>query len=161
WPAPDDMDQPVDYCDRSFIFGSTLARFILHGIGDRDLQTPMERLPLALKVNPGIDGVYQEVLSCTHYLPHFHIIISTIACIFAPLSISATAALLGLSTYKIICVVVGMQAILHIPGQDDEPMTAFHSSFRDFLLDENRSGCYCTLPSHHTYLVHRCLDLLV
>jgi hypothetical protein len=124
WLVPDDMDQLVDYCDRSFIFGSTLARFILHGIGDRDPRTLMERLSLALRVNPGIDGVYREVLSCVCYLPHFHIIISTIACVFTPLSISAMAALLGLSTYKIIHVVIGMQAILHIPGRDDEPMTA-------------------------------------
>jgi hypothetical protein len=161
WPEPQDMDQLVDHCDRSFIFGSTLARFILKGSGEDDPRTPMDRLPLALKINPGLDGVYIEILSRAQILPHFHMIMSTIACIQTPLSIVTMAALLCLSTYAITRVLVVLQAILQVPGRDDVPVSLFHTSLRDFLTDKTRSGELHSPPSHHTYLMHRCLDLLV
>ncbi|TEB25545.1 hypothetical protein FA13DRAFT_1796432 [Coprinellus micaceus] len=161
WPEPQDMDQLVDYCDRSFIFGSTLGRFILKGSGEDDPRTPMDRLPLALKINPGLDGVFIEILSRAQILPHFHMIMSTIACIQTPLSIVTMAALLCLSTYAITRVLVVLQAILQVPGRDGVPVSLFHTSLRDFLRDKTRSGELHSPPSHHTYLMHRCLDLLV
>jgi hypothetical protein len=160
WPEPQDMGQLVDYCDGSFIFGSTTARFILRGAGNRDPRTPMERLPLALKINPGLDGVYIEVLSRAQHFPHFHMIISTVALVQTPISIAAIAALLGLSTYEVIRVLVVLQAILQVPGRDDVPVSLFHTSLRDFLTDESRSGVFYSAPSHHTYLTHRSIDLL-
>ena len=160
WPEPLDMDSLVDYCDGSFIFGSTIARFILGGSGNRDPRTPMERLPLALKINPGLDGVYAEVLSRAQHLPHFHTIVSTVACVLTPISIAAMSALLGLSTYEIIRVLVVLQAILQVPGRDDVPVALFHTSLRDFLVDSARSRDFHSPPSHHTYLMHLCLDLL-
>jgi hypothetical protein len=154
------MDSLVDYCDGSFIFGSTIARFILGGSGNRDPRTPMERLPLALKFNPGLDGVYVEVLSRAQHLPHSHTIVSTVACVLSPTSITAMSALLGLSAYEIVRVLVVLQAILQVPGRDDAPVALFHTSVRDFVVDKVRSGVFHSPPSHHTYLTHRCLELL-
>ncbi|TEB32832.1 hypothetical protein FA13DRAFT_1813182 [Coprinellus micaceus] len=161
WPTQDDLDALVGYCDGSFIFGSTIARFILRGSGDDDPRSPMERLSLALRINPGIDSVYRDILSRARNLPHFLTVISTVACLQTPLSISAIAALLGLSTYDIVRVLVNLQAILQVPGRDDKPVTLFHTSLRDFLTDEARSGEFYSPPSHHTYLMHRCLDVIV
>ncbi|KAJ3504046.1 hypothetical protein NMY22_g18052 [Coprinellus aureogranulatus] len=54
WPGSQAIHALADYCDGSFIFASTIARFILDGAGPADPRTPMERLPFALKVNPGL-----------------------------------------------------------------------------------------------------------
>jgi hypothetical protein len=161
WPPKDDLDALVTYCDGSFIFMSTITKFILWGSGDEDPRTPEDRLKLALTIDPGIDSVYRNVLSRARSLPHFLAIISTVAYLQTPLSISAIAALLGLSTYEVIRVLVTLQAILQVPGQDDEPVTFFHTSLRDFLADPTRSGEFHSLPSHHAHLTHRCLDVLV
>ncbi|KAJ2922395.1 hypothetical protein H1R20_g14699, partial [Candolleomyces eurysporus] len=161
WPKKDDVDQLVDYCDGSFIFGMTLFKFILGGSGDDDPRTPMERLPLALKINPGLDGVYTQVLSRSQHFRHFHLIISTVALAQEPLSIAGLAALLQISTYDIIRVLVNLQAVLQVPGRDDIPVTLFHTSLRDFLMDQSRSEAFYTSPSHHTFLMYRCLSALL
>ena len=161
WPTQDDLDTLFNYCDGSYIFMSTIAMFILWGSGDDDERTPNQRLKLALKINPGIDSIYRDVLSRARHLPHFLEITSTVARLLEPLSISAIAALLGLPTYQVIRVLVTLQAILQVPGGDDEPVTFFHTSLRDFLTDEARSGEFHSPPSHHAYLMHRCFDVLV
>ncbi|KAJ3510948.1 hypothetical protein NMY22_g15809 [Coprinellus aureogranulatus] len=161
WPAPDDLARLVRYCDGSFIFGSTMARYIIKGSGKSDTRTPVQRLALALTIHPGVDGVYAEVLSRAKHLPHFHTILSTIVCLLEPLSISAMSVLLQVTTYELLRVLVLLQAILHIPGRDDIPVTIFHTSVRDFLMDRSRSGEFHCPSTHHTYLLHRCLDLLL
>lgn len=161
WPAPNDLDVLLNYCDGSFIFMSTIARFILWGLGKEDRRNPKERLRLALRINPGIDGVYQDILSRSRDLPHFVNVISTLVYLQAPLSTAALAALLGIETYDVVRVLAPLQAILQIPGRDDQPVTFFHTSLRDFLADEARSGQFYAPPSHHTYLMHRCLDVLI
>ncbi|TEB19756.1 hypothetical protein FA13DRAFT_1820744 [Coprinellus micaceus] len=112
WPAQNELDALLDYCDGSFIFMSTIARFILWGLGNDDPRTPKERLSLALKNTPGIDSVYTDVLSRASGIPHFHTIISTVVYLKTPLSIAALAALLGLETYEAVRVLVTLQTIL-------------------------------------------------
>lgn len=161
WPSDKAIEWLVKHCNGSFIFASTLAKFIIGGTGDRDPRTLMERLPLALEINPGIDGVYTEILSRAQHLSHFQTVISTIAYLERPLSISAISALLGLSTYDVLCVLIPLQSILQVPGCDDAPATVFHTSVRNFLTDESRSGNLHSPPSHHVFLFHRCMDLFI
>jgi hypothetical protein len=137
-----------------------LVKFVLGDPGDNDPRTPMERLLLALEMDYGLDGVYMQVLSRCQHLPHFHLIISTLAVIREPLSISALSALLYVSMYEVIRVLVNLQAIIQVPGRDDVPVTLFHTSLRDFLVDRSRSGDFYVPPSYHTFLTDRCLNLL-
>ncbi|RXW21124.1 hypothetical protein EST38_g4741 [Candolleomyces aberdarensis] len=160
WPEAEELNKLIDYCDGSFIIGSTLIKFILGDSGDNDPRTPMERLPLALEISHGLDGVYLQILSRSQYLPHFHLIISTLAAMQEPLSVSGLSALLYVSTYEVVRVLVNLQAIIQVPGRDDDPVTLFHTSLRDFLVDESRSGDFYVPPSHHTFLTYRCLSLL-
>jgi hypothetical protein len=43
---------------------------------------------------------------------------------------------------------VDLQAIIHIPGTDDFPITLCHTSLCDLLTDESRSGSFFALPSY-------------
>ncbi|KAJ2925208.1 hypothetical protein H1R20_g11892, partial [Candolleomyces eurysporus] len=160
WPEAKELNKLIDYCNGSFIIGSTLIKFVLGAPGDNDPRTPMERLPLALEISHGLDGVYLQILSRSRNLPHFHLIISTLAAIQQPLSISGLSALLYVSTYEVVRVLVNLQAIIRVPNRDDDPVTLFHTSLCDFLVDKSRSGDFYVPPSHHTFLMDRCLNLL-
>ncbi|RXW16450.1 hypothetical protein EST38_g9398 [Candolleomyces aberdarensis] len=50
WPTAYDRHELIDHIQGSFIFGSTLLKYILWNKGDG--LTPMDRLPLALEMNP-------------------------------------------------------------------------------------------------------------
>ncbi|KAJ2914033.1 hypothetical protein MD484_g6367, partial [Candolleomyces efflorescens] len=153
WPTRLDMETLAHHIGGSFIFASALFKYIV-GYSDDGL-TPMTRLPLTLNMNPGLDGLYTFTLARSQHLPHFSYLISTIALLFEPLPITGIAALLGLQTFEVLHILVNLQAIIHIPGTDELPLTFCHTSFRDFLTTERRSGAFFAPPSHHLHLAYR------
>ncbi|RXW14833.1 hypothetical protein EST38_g11020 [Candolleomyces aberdarensis] len=159
WPSPNDKRKLVQHIGGSFIFASTVFKFIMEStVESSSPATPMDRLPLALKMNPGLDGLYMQTLARSQHLPHFPDIISTIALLETPLPTSGIAELLGISTYKVVNVLVNLQAIIQVPGTDDIPVTLFHTSLRDFLTTQSRSGRFFAHPRHHVRLFLRCLQ---
>jgi hypothetical protein len=159
WPTQNDRCKLVQYIGGSFIFGSTVFKFIMGtDTGASVGATPIERLPLALKINPGLDGLYAEILARSRHLPHFLNIISTIALLETPLSTSGIAEILGIHTYEVVNVLVNLQTIIQVPGTDDIPVTLCHTSLRDFLTIQSRSRDFFAHPSHHVVLHRRCLE---
>ncbi|KAJ2914126.1 hypothetical protein MD484_g6279, partial [Candolleomyces efflorescens] len=156
WPTPDEQRSLVYHIGGSFIFASAVFKFIIGSNAPRDRSmTPMDRLPLALKMNPGLDGLYAQTLERSENIPHFSKVISTIALLEAPLPTSGIAEVLGIRTYEVVNVLVELQAIIQVPGTDDIPVTLCHTSLRDFLTTESRSGRFFTNPRHHVYLYLR------
>ncbi|KAJ2919108.1 hypothetical protein MD484_g1351, partial [Candolleomyces efflorescens] len=161
WPTVDDKRKLVRRIGRSFLFASLLFKFIMasttsNGFGSAT--TPMDRLPLALNMNPGLDGLYAQTLARSEHLPHFLTIISTIALLRAPLPTSGIAELLGISTYEVVNVLLNLQAIIQVPGTDDIPVTLCHTSLRDFLTTESRSVRYFAQRRHHIHLFLCCVE---
>jgi hypothetical protein len=127
WPIPRDRQKLVEHIGGSFIFASSVFKFIMGSAAEAGSPTtPMDRLPLALKMNPGLDGLYAQTLARSEHLPHFLDIISTIALLIEPLPTSGIAELLGISTYEVVNVLVNLQAIIQVPGKDDVPVTLPH-----------------------------------
>jgi hypothetical protein len=157
WPTKEDKDLLVDHIDGSFIFASALFKYIIDPTDDRS--TPMDRLPHTLHMNPGLDTLYIKTLSRSQHLPHFFNVISTLALLFEPLPITGIAELLGIECFEVVRVLLNLQAIIHIPGTDDLPVTMCHTSLRDFLTTESRSGPLFAPSSFHYYLIIRCCDL--
>ncbi|KAJ2919070.1 hypothetical protein MD484_g1348, partial [Candolleomyces efflorescens] len=155
WPSPKDKQNLVKHIGGSFIFASAIFKSITD---DGSPMTPMDRLPLALKMNPGLDALYMQTLARSEHLCHFPSIISTIALLLKPLPTSGIAELLGIDTYKVVNVLVNLQAIIQLPGTDDTPVTLCHTSLRDFLTTQNRSGRFYAHPTHHVHLFLRCLQ---
>ncbi|KAJ3547631.1 hypothetical protein NMY22_g1571 [Coprinellus aureogranulatus] len=138
WPSPEERQTLVRHSGGSLVFISTLLKFILGS--STDGLTPMERLPLALKINPGLDGLYRQTLSRSLRLPHFFDIITVLVTSTEPPTIFGLAELLEIRTFEVIRVLVNLHAILHVPGDDQTPITICHTSLRDFLEDESRSA---------------------
>jgi hypothetical protein len=154
WPGKADSKKLLNHIGGSFIFASTLFKFIFQGSGlPTDHSTPLDRLPLALNIDPGLDGLYSQTLARSAHLPYFTRIISTLALIAKPLPISGIAELLGIQASAVAHVLIGLQAIVQVPGTDDAPVTFYHTSLRDFLTTESRSGQLFVPPSFHARLL--------
>ncbi|KAJ2915250.1 hypothetical protein MD484_g5166, partial [Candolleomyces efflorescens] len=152
WPTPSDMGKLRRHIGGSFILASTIFKFIVQPTTETDPMTPMDRLPLTLELN-GLDGIYKQTLSRSQFLPHFRLIISTIALLTEPLSIADISAVLGIDAYKVTLVLLNLQAIISVPGFDDKGVvTVCHKSLLDFLTTESRSGSLFVPPSFHLCL---------
>ncbi|RXW13903.1 hypothetical protein EST38_g11951 [Candolleomyces aberdarensis] len=152
WPGKPDMDTLIWRVKGSFVLASTIFKFIIQPPTEEDPSTPLDRLPLALEMN-GLDGLYARTLARSQHLPHFRTIISTIALLMEPLPIVGIADLLGIEAFKVVHVLLNLQAIVHVPGTDElGSVTLCHTSLRDFLTSEYRSGCFFVPPSFHLHL---------
>ncbi|KAF5339558.1 hypothetical protein D9611_011481 [Ephemerocybe angulata] len=158
WPSPADLSQLVHHTGCSFAFMSTLLKFILGPSPDN--LTPMQRLPLALDINLGLDGLYLDTLSRAGQLPHFSSIITLIALAENPFSIAELGKLLRIERTEVVRVLIELHAILQVPGDDYGPVTMFHTSLHDFLTHPGRSGPFYIDPSQSQDLARRCKKVL-
>ncbi|KAJ2928234.1 hypothetical protein H1R20_g8863, partial [Candolleomyces eurysporus] len=159
WPHKDDAKKLVDRIGGSFVFASTLFKLIFQQpTSPDDHSTPLSRLPLALNIEPGLDGLYSQTLARSEHLPHFPEIISTLALLAKPLPISGVAELLDIQASAVAHVLLDLQAIVQVPGTDDAPITFYHTSLRDFLTTESRSGRFFVPLSFHARLLIGCLS---
>jgi hypothetical protein len=158
WPTPSDMGKLIVHVGGSFILASTIFKFIVQQPTEEDFMTPMDRLPLTLEMN-GLDSLYTQTLSRSQHLPHFRVTISTIAFIFRPLSIVDISALLGIEVFEVVRVLLNLQAIIRVPGTDEQGVvTLSHKSLLDFLTTESRSGSLFVPPSFHLCLAYYCFS---
>ncbi|KAJ2919741.1 hypothetical protein MD484_g630, partial [Candolleomyces efflorescens] len=152
WPDQGDLDRLMRHVQGSFIFASMLLKYVLKSSGAN--LTPMDRLPLAFEMNPGLDGLYTEIISHSFHPPHFSDVIPTIVLTEEPLSLGEIAKLHGIHVYEVVHVLVPLQAIVHVPGTDDVPVTLYHKSLRDFFTSEGRSHAYFVSPTYHLRLAY-------
>ncbi|KAF5342645.1 hypothetical protein D9611_002028 [Ephemerocybe angulata] len=154
WPTPEDLRSLVEHTGGSFIFMATIVKFVL--MNKQDGSSPIERLPLALNIDPGLDGLYAHTLSLSEQYPHFTETIATIALIKRPLSIRGLAELLEIPNFQVTQVLINLQAIIQVPGDDHTEVVLCHSSLGDFLNTESRSGRFYAHPTHHSRIVEGC-----
>ncbi|RXW12985.1 hypothetical protein EST38_g12866 [Candolleomyces aberdarensis] len=149
WPTKPDMNKLIWHTDGSFLLASTIFKFVVQPGTEEDPSTPMDRLPLALETN-GLDGLYAQTLARSQHLPYFPNIVSTVALLEHPHRIVDLARLLGIEAFKVVQVLLNLQAIVHVPGTDEQgDVTLCHTSLREFLTTESRSGRFFVPPSFH------------
>ena len=91
WPSPPDLDEIVRKVNGSFIFTSTLTRYISEGT------EPPQRLKLIVERHNGVDGMYTEIIQQFWGRELFRIVFSTIMLLRTPLSVVGLASFLDLS----------------------------------------------------------------
>ncbi|TEB22698.1 hypothetical protein FA13DRAFT_1475711 [Coprinellus micaceus] len=160
WPSPSDKGKLVKHIGGSYIFMTTIVK-ALFDPGAKDGLTPMKRLPRILAMEANFDSLYLDILKQAQHLSSFHAIISTVALVQQPLSISQIAEMLELEASDVANVLVKLHAIMQVPGDDRTLVTLWHTSLRDFLCSESRSGSFFAAPEHHRRLVYQCISLAV
>jgi hypothetical protein len=157
WPSYSELQALVKKASGSFIFAFTLINFV-----DDGTDLPHRKLPIALAAHAGLDPLYAQVLSAAPRGDVLKRIIGTILFLKSELSITSLGHLLQLDTADILQTLMGVQSILKIPGDDDQPVRLFHTSLRDFLTSTPRSGdFFIDPPARHLDILLDCLKLLL
>ena len=155
WPSPWDLDEIVRKVNGSFIFASTLAKYIGKG------REPPQRLKLIVERHDGVDGMYKEIIQQFWGDKHFTIVFSTIILLRRPLSITGLASLLDLTVPEIIIEISKIQSILVIPTDNNTPVDVVHTSLRDFSISKKRSEVlFVNSPQNHLITAERCLKVM-
>ena len=156
WPSAEDLTALLDKAGGSFAFATTLIQCVG---GDRLPYKALQKL-LTSGVN-GLDSLYEQVLSSAFQTEDFCRILGTIMVLENNKSISFLSSLLSLHHEEVICELLEVQSIIKIPGDDNEPITLYHTSLRDFLTIKSRSKQYfIDPPLQHLHLAIHCLNHL-
>jgi hypothetical protein len=156
WPSDADIDALVRKSEGSFIFANTLVNFV-----DDGTDLPHRKLQTALTVDAGLDTLYSQVLSVASHTKNTKRVIGTIMLLNDLLPITSLACLLQLETADVIQALLGLQSILLIPSDDNQPVRLFHTSLRDFLTAQPRSGAFfIDPPTRHLCIVIHCLKAI-
>ena len=155
WPSQRDLDAIVRKVNGSFIFASTLTKYIGEG------REPPQRLRLIVKRHNGVDGMYTEIIQQFWEDEHFPTVFSTIMLLRSPLSIAELASLLDLTTTEILIEILKIQSILVIPADNMSPVDVVHTSLRDFSISKKRSEMlFVDTPQNHLITAERCLKVI-
>jgi hypothetical protein len=153
WPSPSDLDALAKKSNGLFIFATTLVKSICDGNDD-----PQQQLRKALAAHDGLDNLYTQVFSDALRDDRFEQVLGTIILLRDNLSVSALGNLLQLPAPKIVSILLGVQSVLMIPGEDNQPIRPFHASLRDFLTLKLRSGeFYINPPTRYLLIVTDCM----
>jgi hypothetical protein len=156
WPSAKDLTELLDKTGSSFAFAATLIQFVG---GD---SMPHKALQQLLESGAdGLDPLYKQVLSSTSGTAALYQILGTIMVLEDNKSISFLSSLLNLQHEEAIHDLLGVQSIIKIPGDDNEPIMLYHTSLRDFLTLKSRSEQYfIDPPLQHLHLAIHCLKHL-
>jgi hypothetical protein len=149
----------------SFIFAFTLVNFVNDG---SDL--PHRKLQTALQSHSGLDPLYTQVLESASHSHHFTRVLQTIIIIPTPTSITGLACLLQIEGGDVIHALQGVQSIIMVPEDDEQPVRLLHTSLRDFLTTRARSqhlfidpatchlsmstDCLSAMTAHHGDIIY-------
>ena len=156
WPSQPDLDELVTKSMGSFIFAFTLVNFVNDG---SDL--PHRKLQTALQSHSGLDPLYTQVLESASHSHHFTRVLQTIIIIVTPISIIDLAYLLQIDSGDVIHALQGVQSIIMVPKDDEQPVRLLHTSLRDFLTTQARSQHLFINPATcHLSMVTDCLSVM-
>ena len=172
WPSPEDIETLCKKADGSFIYASTVVKFV----GSRN-HSPIERLALLVfedtshEARLGIDVLYTHLLEEPFgnqdqgFYSHLKSVLGIVLLVFRPFSIRAILDLLGncdppFGIYNVLC---SLHSLLLIPDKMEDPVHALHKSFPDFLTDPGRCGgkwFFIDPSTYHGKILVLCLDLM-
>ncbi|KIJ26387.1 hypothetical protein M422DRAFT_192287, partial [Sphaerobolus stellatus SS14] len=175
-----DYQKLCNKADGLFQWAFTACKFMVEDLkGGLSLK---ERLQQLLDINasalPELDDLYSFILSDKLNLNNpnvkarFQSVMAQILSAAEPLSISslhklrcylnnASTNLNNTSTNEIKLIVQEMSALLIGAIDDNEPIQAFHTSFRDFLTTKERSGVwYVDVDTGNLLMAHGCFSVM-
>ena len=171
WPSKNVISFLVKKSSGQFIFAATVIRFI-----DEDGKLPTSQLELVLDISKSLDAslhetnpfvlldqLYSYVLLSSKTKDR---VLSVIGAIFyledkQTLSLDFLESLLGLGPEGMVSLFWHLHSIIHVPVSRGDPIHFYHASFRDFLVDQHRSGdLHINEHAAHSLLLKSCMHLL-
>jgi type II secretory pathway predicted ATPase ExeA len=177
WPAEPDVQSLVTQAIPLFIFAFTVSRYIAE-------VDPRGRLDLMLRQSlnkslTGLKGTYLPILTQVvasgdddrreSRILEFKRIVGSLVLLYDPLSASALMSLVGALPREVVGVLRPLHSVLNIPQALDgrldleTPITLFHLSFRDFLIDsalKKENMFWVEAAETHRHLGMHCIRLL-
>ncbi|EGO24912.1 hypothetical protein SERLADRAFT_438516 [Serpula lacrymans var. lacrymans S7.9] len=164
WPSERVLDLLTQKASGSFIFASTFIKFVSEAGG-----MAHQRLLTALKSHQGLDPLYTQVFShATHpdnargdVVDLMHVV-GAILTIAHPLPLSNLAFLFQVELPDFMRILLRIQSVLLIPDDDREPVYLLHTSLRDYMTTQSRSGVFfIDLTAHHVLIALKFLRLFL
>lgn len=142
WPSNSAIEAVVQQASGLFVCASTVIKFVdsRHSRPDRQLERILE-VGGQSDVSSRLDTLYLEVISASHGPSddHSHLILGAVVVMFDPLPIRDLASLLAKPIGELQLHLHELQSVLSVPDDDNDPVRIYHASFRDFLVDPQRS----------------------
>jgi hypothetical protein len=171
WPDADSLKSLVQRAGGLFIFASTTYKVL-----SSQSRNPVELLQQILAAHVGtdyegqlgLDALYTHILTENHdlsypLLDHSNQVLGTVVLARDPLSLMALALLLNMDAASIRSLLGLLEPIIRVPPSPFAPITVFHKSFPDYLLDKTRgtdSRFHINPHEHHARLAINCLELI-
>ena len=181
WPGLPILEELTKMASPLFIFASTVRRFI----SDRVWGSPDDRLKIVLGYNTRsqeskLDGLYLPVLNqllnrpeSMGYLPlstseqnklvlDYRLLLASIIVLETPLSVTSLAGLLDKSEGCAYSKLDFLHSVLSVP-EPPAPIRILHLSFRDFLLDpekSRRNRFWIDESQTHGHLARNCMNVV-
>jgi hypothetical protein len=174
WPDEGSLNTLVQRADGLFIFASTTCKLMsLHpGNPIRLLQQILDTyLSTNYEGEQGIDALYTQILTENHKNSHSihdvsaqaNPILGTVVLARNPLLLESLAILLNMDPNDIRSFLRSLASVIQVPSSPDVPVSVFHKSFPDYLLEESRCGdprFHVDSGAHHGRLAINCLQLM-
>ena len=170
WPAPDELEILLERSDRLFIYAATAVRYI--GAPDVDFRKRLAHITrlTPARMNTGIiDSLYNDIMrqafNCDLQPDEVSArreTLSAIVFLLIPLSLDAIISLSGMDKLEGQVALAPFRSVIHVPAADIDPVTIFHASFPDFIVNASR----CEEPFRldesegHQMLTVQCLQCL-
>ena len=190
WPGIERINTLVEKSEGLFIYAATICRFIRNQnhfspedllkifIPDDSAERPPKRrrkraTPKTLPFSE-LDKTYTHILEYSlkriedpsdreEVAIEVREIISTIAILFQPQSLATLSCILDIDQNAIQLRLKHLRSLLRVPDDNNAPVQTLHTSFRDFLFNNERCTSHYFLskePEDHTRLSELCLDIL-
>ena len=155
-PSSPELSQIVRIVNGSFIFASTLVKYVRDGL------PPPRRLRPIVEAHIGVDEMYEEILTQFWNDDCFQAVFSTIKILKYPISVTGLESLLNLHDNRILFELLKIQSVFLIPDDDKKPVDIVHTSLRDFSSSLQRSGIlWVDSSENHLRIAICCLQAMI
>ena len=167
WPLSDKLERIVNKADGLFIFALTVVKFV----GDK-MHNPIERLQVILgdrapvsvaSAYADLDSLYLDAISVFPDPDLVRLVLGVLYCMVVPLSVSGLHKLLQqLPDVDARIIVPALSSILLTSEDGKQPIHFCHASFRDFLVNPERSQKYAIDPDvYHRHMAQLCFETML
>ena len=145
WPTLDELEILLERSDRLFIYAAIAIWYI--GAQDVDFRKRLAHIThlMPARMNMGvIDSLYNDIMRQAFFKLQPNEVsarcktLSAVAFLLVPLSLEAITSLSGMDSLEAQVALAPFQSVIHVPTADTSPVTIFHTSFPNFIVDLSR-----------------------